>query len=54
MGKNADFIVLDRDLMSIDEKFILNVNVVSTFIDGKKVFDNGLLEVPEPIRNPNN
>ena len=54
VGKNADFIVLDRDLMSIDEKFILNVNVVSTFIDGKKVFDNGLLEVPEPIRNPNN
>jgi predicted amidohydrolase YtcJ len=36
-GKKADFIILDKDLMSINEKEILGVKVLSTFIGGKKV-----------------
>jgi predicted amidohydrolase YtcJ len=37
-GKKADFIMLDKDLMKVDEKDILNVKVFSTFINGKKVY----------------
>ncbi len=38
VGKKADFIILDKDLMKVDEKDILNTRVVSTYIGGKKVF----------------
>ncbi len=37
-GKKADFIILDKDLMKIDEKDILNTKVVMTFVGGKKVY----------------
>lgn len=37
-GKKADFIILDRDLMKVDEKDILNTKVIMTFIGGKKVY----------------
>lgn len=37
VGKKADFIMLDKDLMKVDEKEILNVKVRSTFSGGKKV-----------------
>lgn len=37
-GKFADFIILDRDIMKVAEKDILNTNVVMTFVGGKKVF----------------
>jgi len=37
-GKKADFIILDKDLMKVDEKDILNTKVVMTFIGGKKVY----------------
>jgi predicted amidohydrolase YtcJ len=37
VGKKADFIVLDKDLMKVDEKDILNVKVLNTFLGGKKM-----------------
>ena len=38
-GKLADFVVLDKDLLKADEKDILNIKVLKTFINGEKVFD---------------
>jgi len=38
VGKKADFIMLDKDLMKINEKDILNVKVQGTYINGKKVY----------------
>ena len=38
VGKNADVIILNQDLMNIDEKDILKTNVLKTFVDGKIVF----------------
>ncbi len=38
VGKKADFIILDKDLMKVDEKEILNTSVISTFIGGKRVY----------------
>ena len=37
-GKKADFIILDKDLMKVDKKDILNTKVVLTFVGGKKVY----------------
>lgn len=37
VGKKADFILLDKDLMKVPETEILNVKVVSTYLGGKKV-----------------
>ncbi|MEO7310091.1 MAG: amidohydrolase [Chitinophagaceae bacterium] len=39
-GKLADFIILDKDLLTCDEKQILDVKVVKTFVGGKKVYQN--------------
>lgn len=39
VGKKADFIILDKDLMKIDEKEILKTKVVFTFLGGKKVYE---------------
>jgi len=36
-GKNADFILLDKDLMKVAETDILNVKVSATYLGGKKV-----------------
>jgi predicted amidohydrolase YtcJ len=38
-GKVADFVILDNDLMTADEKEILNTKVLMTFINGEKVFE---------------
>jgi predicted amidohydrolase YtcJ len=38
IGKKADFIILDKDLMKVPETEILNTKVVATFIGGKKVY----------------
>ncbi|MEP6628347.1 MAG: amidohydrolase family protein, partial [Ginsengibacter sp.] len=38
-GKLADFVVLDQDLLSADEKDILKTKVLKTFVNGEKVFD---------------
>ncbi len=38
VGKKADFIVLDKDLLRVDEKEILLTNVLATYIGGIKVY----------------
>jgi predicted amidohydrolase YtcJ len=38
VGKKADFIILDRDLMKIPDTDILNTKVISTYLGGKKVY----------------
>ncbi len=38
VGKKADFIILDNDLMKAEEKNILNTKVIATYSGGKKVF----------------
>lgn len=38
-GKQADFVVLDRDLLSCPEDDIRNAQAVSTYLDGKRVFE---------------
>lgn len=38
IGKDADFIILDKDIMSIPEENILDCKVVQTYIDGELVF----------------
>jgi predicted amidohydrolase YtcJ len=37
-GKFADFIILDRDLMTIGAKDVLSTSVLATYIDGKRVY----------------
>lgn len=39
VGKKADFIILDKDLMKIKETEILNTKVVMTWLGGKKVYE---------------
>jgi hypothetical protein len=38
IGKNADFVVTDRDIMEIEERFIPDTEVLMTYIQGKQVF----------------
>ncbi len=37
-GKFADFIILDKDIMNIEEKEILSTRVLATFIGGEKLY----------------
>jgi len=37
-GKNADFVILEKDIMTIPGSEIPNVKVFATFVDGKEVF----------------
>jgi predicted amidohydrolase YtcJ len=37
VGKKADFILLDKDLMKISADSILKVKVIKTFINGERV-----------------
>lgn len=39
IGKWADFTILDKDIISIEPKEILNTNVVMTVVDGKIVYE---------------
>jgi len=39
-GKVADFIILDRDIVKVNEKRILKTRVVATFVDGQIVYSN--------------
>lgn len=39
VGKSADFILLDNDIMKCNADEILKTTVTATFINGKKVFD---------------
>lgn len=38
VGKVADFVILDRDLMTVSEKDVLGTEVLSTFVNGEKVY----------------
>jgi predicted amidohydrolase YtcJ len=38
-GKFADFIILDKDIMKADEKELLNIKVVKTFLGGERVYE---------------
>jgi len=38
-GKFADFIILDKDLMTVDAKEVLSTSVLATYIDGKRVYN---------------
>jgi len=37
-GKFADFVILDKDLMTIDAKEVLTTSVLATYINGEKVY----------------
>ena len=37
-GKLADFIILDKDLLKTNEKDLLNINVIKTFLNGEMVY----------------
>lgn len=37
-GKDADIIILDKDIMSIAENELLNVNIIYTILNGKTVY----------------
>jgi len=39
VGKFADFTVLDKDIMTVDEKELPNTKVLATFINGEKVYE---------------
>ena len=39
-GKNADFIVLDKNIFSCSPEQIANVNVCSTYFEGELVYTN--------------
>lgn len=38
VGKSADFVILNRDIMQVDEEELLKATVEMTFVDGKQVF----------------
>ena len=40
VGKNADFIMTDRDIMRVSEKRILKTRIVATILDGNVVYSN--------------
>ncbi|MGB0828649.1 MAG: amidohydrolase [Flavobacteriaceae bacterium] len=40
IGKAADFIILDRDILKVNEKRILKSRVVATLLDGQIVYSN--------------
>jgi hypothetical protein len=37
-GKVADFVVLDRDIMTVDEKSVPGTKVVMTYLAGERVY----------------
>jgi len=39
VGKFADFTILDKNIMEVDEDEIPNTKVVATFINGELVFE---------------
>jgi predicted amidohydrolase YtcJ len=40
-GKYADFVILDRDIMTVPASEILGAHVLSTWIGGKAVYTRG-------------
>ena len=50
VGKSADFIVVDQDLMTVPEVKILDTKILQTFSNGKKVFQNLTKVVKNPMK----
>jgi predicted amidohydrolase YtcJ len=40
-GKYADFVILDRDIMTVADRDLLGTQVVATYIGGKPVYERG-------------
>ena len=40
-GKLADFIVIDRDVLSVPADELKDVKVLQTFVNGQSVYDSG-------------
>ena len=40
VGKNADFVILDRDIMEETDKRLISTKVVATIINGNVVYSN--------------
>ena len=40
-GKYADFVILDRDIMTVPDAQILGTQVIATYIGGRAVFERG-------------
>ncbi len=38
-GKFADFVILDKDIMQVDDKEIPKTTVIATYVNGEKVFE---------------
>jgi predicted amidohydrolase YtcJ len=38
VGKKADFVVMDRDLMQVADSDVLGAKVIRTWVGGKKVY----------------
>lgn len=38
-GKLADFVILDKDLLKTDDKDLLDIHVLKTFLQGEKVYE---------------
>lgn len=38
-GKFADFVILDKDLMKVNEEELLEINVLKTYLNGEKVYE---------------
>lgn len=38
IGKRADFVILDRDIMTIDAMEILSAKVIATVVDGQVAY----------------
>ena len=39
VGKFADFTILDKDIMKVDEKELPKIKVIATFINGEMVYE---------------
>jgi predicted amidohydrolase YtcJ len=40
VGKQADFIILDRDIMQVPDQEILQTKVVETWVGGRRVYSH--------------
>ncbi|WP_317169491.1 amidohydrolase family protein [Mucilaginibacter humi] len=39
VGKYADFVITDQDLMKANARALPNINVLKTYINGEKVYE---------------
>ena len=39
VGKLADFVILDKDILSCEKQDILNTNIIATYLSGKTVYE---------------